>query len=157
MKFLRLTRLERRRRWSRPSPGLPGGASERKSVPGAAWLPVDQAVRVSTCEAQFHNLSGSQVADIGDEVPPSRRVRQHGDLVVRQLSSSASEYGVLRSLLGSSQDGSELFKDSSSMSCQVPLPQSHVASWRRSVLLSNSLSGHGFSQGCDYVVNNRSV
>jgi hypothetical protein len=56
------------------------------------------------------------------------------------LSSSASEYGILRSLLGSSQDGSVLFDASSSMSCPVPLPQSNVACWRRSVLLSNSLT-----------------
>ena len=62
----------------------PGGASDRRSVPGAAWLPVDQAVRISACEAQFHNLSGSLAADIGDEIPPSRCVRQHGDLVLRQ-------------------------------------------------------------------------
>ena len=64
--------------------GWPGGASDRRSGPEAAWLPVDQAVRVSACEAQFHNFSGSRGADIGDEIPPSRRVRQHGDLVVRQ-------------------------------------------------------------------------
>jgi hypothetical protein len=64
--------------------GWPGGASDRRSVPGAAWLPIDQAVRVSTCEAQFHNLSGSLVADIGDEIAPSRGIRQHGDLVIRQ-------------------------------------------------------------------------
>jgi hypothetical protein len=78
--------------WDRaPSASVPAIASIGRVVPliedsvhGAAWLPVDQAVRVSACEAHLHNLSGSLAADIGDEIAPSRRVRQHRDLVVRQ-------------------------------------------------------------------------
>jgi hypothetical protein len=41
-----------------------------------------------------------------------------------RLPNSASEYVVLRWLLGSSQDGSVHFEASSSMSCPVLLPQS---------------------------------
>ena len=73
------------------------------------------------------------------------------------LSSSASQYGVLRSLLGPSQAGSELMEGPSSMSCPVPLPQSHVACWRRSVLLSNSPYWPWFFLRRDHVVNDRSV
>ena len=73
------------------------------------------------------------------------------------LSNSASEYGVLRSLLGSSQAGSELFDGSSFMSCPGPMPQVPIVCWRRLVHLSNSLNGYGFSQGCDHVVNDQSV
>jgi hypothetical protein len=64
--------------------GLAGRCLCLRSVLSAAWIPVDEAVRVSTCEAQFHNLSGSLGADIGDEILPRRRIRQHGDLVIRQ-------------------------------------------------------------------------
>ena len=62
----------------------PVGAADRRSVPGAAWLPVGKAVRISACEAQFRNLYGLLAADIGDEISPSRHVRQYGNLVGRQ-------------------------------------------------------------------------
>ena len=51
---------------------------------GATGLPVDQAVRVSTCEALFHSLPGSLLAEFSDEIPPRRRVRHQCDLVVCQ-------------------------------------------------------------------------
>lgn len=42
-------------------------------------------MRTSSCEALFHNFSGSLLAaDFGDEIPPSCRVCHHGDLVVCQ-------------------------------------------------------------------------
>jgi hypothetical protein len=66
------------------SAGVPQPSPFRRSVPRAAWQPVDQAVRVSTCEAQSHDLSGSLCPDIRDEISPSRRVRKQGNLIVRQ-------------------------------------------------------------------------
>ena len=59
-------------------------SSAHRSVPGATGLPVDQAVRVSTCQALFDGLPGSPLPEFSDEIPPSRRVRHHGDLVVCQ-------------------------------------------------------------------------
>ena len=59
-------------------------ASNLRLVPGGTEFPVDQAVRVSTCQALFDGLPGSLLAKFSDEIPPSRRVRHHGDLVVCQ-------------------------------------------------------------------------
>lgn len=41
-------------------------ASDSRSVSGAAGPPIDQAVRISACEAFFRSLSGSLLADVGD-------------------------------------------------------------------------------------------
>jgi hypothetical protein len=70
--------------WDKPSGCIaraPERSLYRRSVFGAAWLPVDQAVRVSTYKAQLHNLSGWLRADIGDEISPSRRVRQQSSVL----------------------------------------------------------------------------
>ncbi len=128
--------IEPRRCRSRPWPGLAGRCLIADQCPGPIGF-------------QLTKLFGSRPArrdftiSLARWVPTSAtRFRQAGVSASKaiwssvSLSSSASEYGVLRSLLGLSQDGSELFEDSSSMSCPVPLLQSHIACWRRSVPLS---------------------
>ena len=135
----------------------PGDASDRRSVPGAAWLPVEEALRIPACEAQFQNLSGSLPADIGDEIPPSRRVRQHGNLVVRQSVQlyirvrrlavvawvEPGRLGTLRGFVFHVVHSSSAAKSNRILAPIPALFEHPFWSW--------------FSQVCDCVVNDRSV
>ena len=47
-----------------------------RDLDGAAGLPVNQAVWVSTCEALLNNIPGSLLADFGDECTDRRSPQQ---------------------------------------------------------------------------------
>ena len=94
-----------RRHWLPPGSC---GSARRLSVQRFAGLPIKKAVCVLSSQSLFRHFSGLPLANFGDEIPPGRCVCHTGDEIISQGFSSASVNGVLRSLRGSSHDGSGL-------------------------------------------------